>query len=46
MFIFWVCVCFQCIICVKSIINLVQYYLTDCVSWVPMLILLDLQACS
>ena len=40
------CVCFLCSICVKSIINLfhipVQYYIADCVSWVPRLTLLDL----
>ena len=37
---------FSMYICVKSIVNLLQYYLADCVSWVPRLILLDLQACS
>ena len=40
------CVCFLCSICVKSIINLfhipMQYYIADCVSWVPRLTLLDL----
>ena len=30
------------IVCVKSIVNLLQYS-TDCVSWVPRLTLLDLQ---
>ena len=36
---------FSCIICVKSIANLlhtVQYYTANCVSWVPRLTLLDL----
>ena len=37
---------FSMYICVKSIVNLVQYYLADCVTWVPRLILLDLKACS
>ena len=41
-FIFCVCL-FLCIICVKSIRNLLlQYYIADCVSWVPRLTLLDL----
>ena len=34
---------FLCIICVKSTINLLQYYIADCVSWVPRLTLLNLQ---
>ena len=32
---------FLCIICIKGIINLLQYYMANC-SWVPGLILLDL----
>ena len=37
--------CFLCIICVKSIINLLQYgTVQDCVSWVPRLTLLDLKS--
>ena len=31
------------IICVKSVRNLLQYYIADCVSWVRKLTLLDLQ---
>ena len=31
------------IICVKSIINLIQHYTVNCVSWVPSLTLLNLQ---
>ena len=37
------CVCFICIIYVKYIINIVQCYIADCVSWVPRLTLLELQ---
>ena len=35
------CICFLCTMCVKSIINLLQYstiYITGCISWVPRLI--------
>ena len=44
MFSLFFCVCFLCILCVKSIINLitVQYYIANCISWVPRLTLLDL----
>ena len=38
----FLCVCFLCIICVKSIINLSQYStIADYVSWVPRLTLLN-----
>ena len=45
----FVFVYFLCIISVKNIINkpiIVQYYIADCVSWVPRLTLLDLWMCS
>ena len=37
---FYIFLVFFCIICVKSIMNLL--HISDCVSWVPKLILLDL----
>ena len=45
--------CVLCTICVKNIINqkknykpiTVLYYITDCVSWIPRLTLLDLGTC-
>ena len=37
------CFCFLCIICVKIIINLSQYYTANRVSWISRLTLLDLR---
>ena len=45
-FCFYVCLFFMCYLCEKYHKPItVQYYITDCVSWIPRLTLLDLRTC-